>query len=113
MDCIFCKIASGAIPADKVYSDDEFVAFRDVHPQAPVHIVIIPRRHIQSVNDLKDSDQTLAGKMMLIARNVAEKEGVAKSGYRLSINCGSDGTQEVQHIHMHVLGGKLLSGQLG
>lgn len=113
MDCIFCKIASGAIPADVVYSDDDFVAFRDIHPQAPVHDVIIPKRHIASVNDLKESDQGLAGKMVLIAKKVADKEGISQSGYRLSVNCGRDGTQEVPHMHLHVIGGRLLSGQLG
>jgi histidine triad (HIT) family protein len=113
MDCIFCKIASGSIPADNVYSDDDFVAFRDIDPQAPVHVVVIPRKHIPSVNDLKESDQALAGKMLLVAKKVAEKEGIAASGYRLSINCGKDGTQVVPHIHLHVLGGRLLTSQLG
>jgi histidine triad (HIT) family protein len=113
MDCIFCKIAAGSIPADVVYTDDDFLAFRDIHPMAPVHDVIIPKRHIASVNDLTDGDQALAGKMLLIAKKVADKEGIAVSGYRLAVNCGPDGTQEVPHIHMHVLGGRLLSGQLG
>lgn len=113
MDCIFCKIAAGAISADIVYSDELLVAFRDINPQAPVHVVIIPRKHISSVNDLKESDQALAGKMLLTAKKVAEKEGVADSGYRLSINCGPDGTQVIPHIHLHILGGRLLTGQLG
>jgi histidine triad (HIT) family protein len=113
MDCIFCKIASGAIPADIVYSDEDFVAFRDIHPQAPIHDVVIPRQHIASANDLKESDQALAGKMILVASKVAEKEGIAEKGYRLSVNCGPDGTQEVPHIHLHVIGGRLLSEQLG
>jgi histidine triad (HIT) family protein len=113
MDCIFCKIASGSIPADIVFSDSEFLAFRDIHPQAPVHIIVIPRRHIPSVNDLQESDQQLIGKMVLVAKNVAQLEGIAASGYRLSLNCGPDGTQEVPHIHLHVLGGRLLTGQLG
>ena len=113
MDCIFCKIASGTIPAEKVYSDDDFIAFRDINPQAPIHVIIIPRRHIPTVNDLKESDQALAGKMLLVARKVAEKEGIATGGYRLAINCGPDGTQVVPHIHLHVLGGRQLSGELG
>jgi len=113
MDCIFCKIASGTVPANLVYSDDDFVAFRDIHPQAPVHDVIIPRKHIPSVNDLKESDRALAGKMLLVAKKVAEKESIAVSGYRLSINCGPDGTQVVPHIHLHVLGGRLLTNELG
>ncbi len=113
MDCIFCKIASGAIPADIVYSDDDFVAFRDISPQAPVHDVVIPRKHIPSINDLTESNQALAGKMLLVARKVAEKEGIAISGYRLAINCGPDGTQVVPHIHLHILGGRLLTNELG
>lgn len=113
MDCIFCKIAAGSIPADVVFSDDDFVAFRDVHPLAPVHVVIIPRRHIASVNDLAEADQGLAGRLILVARKVAEKEKIAASGYRLAINCGPDGTQVVPHIHLHLLGGRRLSDALG
>jgi histidine triad (HIT) family protein len=113
MDCIFCKIASGSIPADVVYKDGDFLAFRDIHPMAPVHIVIIPKKHIASVNDLSEGDQALAGKMLLVAKKVAEKEGVAAGGYRLSINCGPDGTQVVPHIHLHLLGGRLLTNEMG
>lgn len=113
MDCIFCKIAAGSIPADVVFSDSDFVAFRDVHPLAPVHVVIIPRRHIASVNDLTEADQGLAGRLILVARKVAEKEKIAASGYRLAINCGPDGTQVVPHIHLHLLGGRRLSDALG
>jgi histidine triad (HIT) family protein len=113
MDCIFCKIASGSIPADVVYRDDDFLAFRDIHPMAPVHDVIIPKKHIASINDLSAADQVLAGKMLLVAKKVAEKEGIAVSGYRVAINCGPDGTQVVPHIHLHVLGGRLLSSELG
>ncbi len=113
MDCVFCKIAAGSIAADVVYMDDDFLAFRDIHPMAPVHVVIIPKKHIASVNDLSDRDQALAGKMMLVARKVAEKEKIADSGYRLVVNCGPDGTQVVPHIHMHVLGGRRLASELG
>ncbi|MGA2159037.1 MAG: histidine triad nucleotide-binding protein [Dehalococcoidia bacterium] len=113
MDCIFCKIAAGSIPADIIYKDDDLVAFRDIHPQAPVHDVIITRRHIPSVNDLTKADTNLAGKMLLVAKQIAEKEGIAAKGYRLAINCGPDGTQEIDHIHLHVIGGRRLSGQLG
>src|SRR5208283_6156771 len=100
MDCIFCKIAAGSIPADIIYKDDDLVAFRDIHPQAPVHDVIITRRHIPSVNDLTKADTNLAGKMLLVAKQIAEKEGIAVKGYRLAINCGPDGTQEIDHIHL-------------
>ena len=113
MDCVFCKIAAGTIPADIIYSDEELLAFRDIHPMAPVHDVIIPRKHIESVNDLTTSDQALAGKMLLAASKIAKKEGIAESGYRLTINNGPDGTQVVPHIHLHVLGGRLLSEKLG
>ena len=113
MDCIFCKIAAGSIPADVVYSDDDFLAFRDIQPMAPVHDVIIPKKHIPSLNGLSSTDQLLAGKMLLIAKSVAEKEGIAETGYRLTINCGRDGTQVVPHLHLHILGGHLLSSELG
>ena len=113
MDCLFCKIAAGSIPADVVFSDEDFVAFRDIHPLAPVHVVIIPRRHIASVNDLSEADQALAGRLVLVARKVAEKEKIADSGYRLTINCGPDGTQVVPHIHLHLLGGRRLSDAPG
>jgi histidine triad (HIT) family protein len=113
MDCIFCKIVAGSIPSDIVYADEHFIAIRDIHPQAPVHDVVITRKHVPSVNDLAQSDEALAGRMLLFAKQVAEKEGVAASGYRLSINCGPDGTQLIPHIHMHVLGGRQLSGELG
>ena len=113
MDCIFCKIAAGSIPADIVYKDDDLVAFRDIHPQAPVHDVIITRKHIPTMNDLTEGDLDLAGKMVLVAKQIAEKEGIATKGYRLSINCGPDGTQEVYHIHLHIIGGRPLSGLLG
>jgi histidine triad (HIT) family protein len=113
MDCIFCKIGNGSIPADIVYSDKDLIAFRDIHPQAPVHDVIIPRKHIESVNDLNTSTKELAGKMLLVAKLVARKEGVAEKGYRLSINNGPDGTQVVPHIHLHLLGGRMLTNELG
>jgi len=113
MDCIFCKIAAGSILADMVYSDKDLIAFRDIHPQAPVHDVIITRKHIESVNDLTDATKELAGKMLLVAKMVAFKEGIAEKGYRLSFNCGPDGTQLVPHIHLHLLGGRLLTNELG
>ena len=113
MDCVFCKIVAGTIPADVVYSDEELLAFRDIHPMAPVHDVLVPRRHIGSVNVLSDADQALAGRILLAAGKVAMKEGISESGYRLTINCGPDGTQVVPHLHLHILGGRLLSAELG
>lgn len=113
MDCVFCKIAAGTIPADVVYSDEELLAFRDIHPMAPVHVILVPRKHIDSVNGLSTTDQSLAGRMLLAAGKVAGKEGIAESGYRLAINNGPDGTQVVPHLHLHILGGRLLSEKLG
>ena len=113
MDCVFCKIAAGTIPADIVYSDEEMLAFRDIHPMAPVHDVLIPRKHIYSLNGLSPADQLLAGRMILAAANIARKEGIAESGYRLAINNGPDGTQVIPHLHIHILGGSLLSEKLG
>lgn len=113
MDCLFCKIAAGDIPAAIVFQDTDVVAFRDIQPLAPVHIVIVPRQHIPSVNDLTDADIQITGKLLLTAKQIAAAEGIAQSGYRLSINCGHDGTQVVPHIHLHLLGGRLLSGNLG
>jgi histidine triad (HIT) family protein len=112
MDCVFCKIAAGSIPADVVFSDGEMLAFRDIHPMAPVHDILIPRKHIVSVNGLAEAGQDLAGRMLLAAGKVAEKEGIAESGYRLTINSGRDGTQVVPHLHIHILGGRLLSAEL-
>jgi histidine triad (HIT) family protein len=113
MDCVFCKIAVGTIPADIILNDDDLVAFRDIEPQAPVHIVIIPKKHIPSVNALSAADAQLAGRLILAAQEAARAEGIAESGYRLSMNCGRDGTQLVPHIHLHLLGGRMLTAELG
>ena len=101
MDCLFCKIAGGDIPGDIVHQDDEVVAFRDIAPQAPHHIVIIPRRHIATVNDLDEASHALVGRLFLVARNIAAELGVAEDGYRLVMNCNSHGGQTVFHIHLH------------
>ena len=113
MDCIFCSIINGKIPSDIIYQDSDFIAFRDIHPQAPVHILIIPRIHIPSINDLTDKQQKLMGQMILVAKKIAETEKISISGYRLAINTGPDGTQVVPHIHLHVLGGRRLSDEMG
>jgi histidine triad (HIT) family protein len=106
--CLFCRIAAGEIPAKLVYEDDDVVAFRDINPQAPTHILIIPRRHIASVNDLEAGDAELVGRLYLAARELAEREGIAKSGYRLVLNTGPGAGQTVDHIHLHLLGGRPL-----
>jgi len=113
MDCIFCKIASGEIPADIVYHDKEIIAFRDINPQAPVHLIIIPRKHVPSLDRMKESDAALVGRMVAVASKLAKDEGVAEKGYRLAINCGAEGGQLVPHLHMHLLGGRKLSDALG
>ena len=106
LSTIFSQIISGDIPATIVYQDDLVTAFRDIHPLAPVHILIVPNKEIATVNDLSDADEQVAGRMLLAARRIAAQEGIAESGYRLIINCNGDGGQEVYHLHMHLLGGR-------
>ncbi len=105
-DCLFCKMVSGAIQPNKVYEDNDVLAFRDINPQAPVHVLVIPKRHIATVNDLTDADAALVGKLTLIAKKIAAELGVADSGYRLVSNCNADAGQSVWHIHLHLLGGR-------
>lgn len=107
-DCLFCRIAAGAIPADIVHADDEFVAFRDISPRAPVHVLVIPRRHIPSPADLADVEAGLAGRLLVTAARVAREAGLDAAGYRWVLNCGPDGGQTVPHLHLHVLGGRAL-----
>ncbi|MBM4452464.1 MAG: histidine triad nucleotide-binding protein [Chloroflexi bacterium] len=113
MDCLFCKIVAGQIPADVAYQDDEFLAFRDIHPQAPMHVLIVPRSHIGALTDLTRKDEGMIGRLILAAKAVAEKEGLSQKGYRLSLNCGPEGGQVVPHLHLHLLGGRKLDDQLG
>ncbi|WP_332445657.1 histidine triad nucleotide-binding protein [Dehalococcoides mccartyi] len=113
MSCIFCQIVKGEIPAQIVYKDEDLVAFKDINPQSPVHILIIPRRHIANLTDLDEADTELAGKMILLAGKLAREMDIAESGYRLVINSGREGGQVVNHLHLHLLGGRQLGGQLG
>lgn len=106
MDCIFCRIIKGELPANILYQDEQVVAFRDIHPQAPTHILIVPTQHIPTLNDLQEAQQSLVGKMLLVATQLAQKEGIAKRGYRLVINCLEEAGQAVFHIHLHLLGGR-------
>lgn len=108
-NCVFCKIARGEIAADFVYQDEEVVAFRDQAPAAPVHILIIPRRHIPTFNDLQAAQQGLLGRLLFAAQAIARQENIHANGYRLQMNCGPDGGQEVNHLHFHLLGGQPLS----
>ncbi len=112
-DCLFCKIAAGQIPSNRVYADEQVYAFRDIHPQAPVHVLIVPRKHLTSLNDATQLDQPLLGHLLLTARKVAQLEGVDRRGYRTVVNTGPEGGQVVQHLHLHVLGGRELRGELG
>ncbi len=113
MDCVFCKIVAGEIPADILYQDDEVIAFRDINPLAPIHLLIIPRKHISSLVQLSEAESSLIGNMVNTANQLAKREGVAERGYRLVINCGAQGGQLVPHLHMHLLGGRQLSAALG
>jgi len=106
MSCLFCDIAAGKRPAKLVWENASLVAFRDVNPQAPVHILIIPRKHIDNLNDLTGDDSELMGQMILAAKEMAGKEGVAGDGYRLVLNCNRQAGQSVFHIHLHLLGGR-------
>ncbi len=106
MSTIFTQIIRGEIPADIVYRDDLVTAFKDVNPLAPVHILIAPNREVPTVNDLGEADEVLAGHLMLTAAKIAEEQGIAASGYRLIVNCNRDGGQEVDHLHLHLLGGQ-------
>ena len=113
MEDIFCKIIKGEIPAKKVYEDDFVFAFHDIHPIAPVHVLIIPKKHIESVNDLEDNDVEIMGNMFLAAKRIALELGIAEKGYKLLVRTGRDGGQEVPHIHMHLLGGARLREDIG
>ena len=106
--CLFCRIVAGGIPARIAYEDDHTIAFRDIDPRAPVHVLIIPRVHIACVDRIGHDDITTAGRLMFVARNLARDLGIADSGYRLVVNSGADGGQSVDHIHMHLLGGRPL-----
>lgn len=108
-DCIFCKIAAGVIPADVVYQDDSVLAFRDLHPQAPTHVLVIPKRHLASLLDAGDDEALLLGRLQGAAIQVARQEGLADSGFRLVTNCGAGAGQSVFHVHVHLLGGRRLS----
>jgi len=112
-DCIFCKIVAGEVPADIRYQDEKVATFPDINPLAPIHLLIIPRKHISSLLEMSDTEASLIGDMARVANQLAKREGIAEKGYRLVINCGRHGTQWVAHLHMHLLGGRQLSSALG
>ncbi|GER78500.1 MAG: histidine triad nucleotide-binding protein [Anaerolineaceae bacterium] len=105
-DCIFCKIVQGEFKSDLVHRDEHVTVFRDIRPAAPTHLLIVPNRHIASVNDLEKSDAALVGHMFVVAKQVAAQQGLAESGYRLIVNTGAEGGQTVFHLHLHLLGGR-------
>lgn len=109
MSTIFTKIIQKEIPADIIYEDDDILAFRDISPQAPEHILVIPKKEIPTVNDIENTDAELVGKLFLTAKKIAKELGFAEKGYRLVVNCNEDGGQTVDHIHMHILAGRQLS----
>lgn len=108
-DCIFCKIVAGQIGGPPLYQDDLVTAFRDINPQAPVHVLIIPNKHIISLNEAAEADQSLLGYLYLTAAKLAQQEGVAASGYRVVVNTGADGGQSVFHLHLHLLAGRRMT----
>jgi histidine triad (HIT) family protein len=107
-DCLFCKIVAGEVPSDQVQADDQVIAFRDIAPRAPVHVLVVPREHIASAHDLDGSHDALLLRCLAVAREVADREGIAE-GYRLTTNIGSRGGQAIPHLHFHVLGGRQLA----
>lgn len=108
-DCIFCKIVEGTIPSQKVYEDEQVIAFNDIDPQAPVHVLVVPKRHVSGVNELAESDTKLLGHIYCVIRDLASQLGIAESGYRVVVNSGRDGQQSVPHLHFHVLGGRMMA----
>jgi len=109
MNCLFCKIAAGEVPATIVYENTEIMAFRDIRPQAPSHLLVIPKRHIETIDHISAEDVPLLGQMVLTAKKLANEEGISKAGYRLVFNVRSDGGQVVYHIHLHILGGRQMN----
>jgi len=112
MDCIFCRIISGEIQSDILYRDEQAVAFHDVNPKAPVHLLVVPRKHIESVAELTEDEALILGHLVIVANRLAREAGISEKGYRLVVNCGPHGGQVVPHLHLHLLGGRQM-GRLG
>ena len=108
MSCLFCKIAKKELPSEILYEDDEFLVFKDINPQAPIHLLIIPKEHLESVDHLREKDKELIGRLFLLAQKIARDQGIAKSGYRLVLNVGKNAGQTIDHLHLHLLGGRSL-----
>lgn len=112
-NCLFCKIVAGEIPAERLYEDEHVIAFNDISPKAPVHFLVIPKRHISTLDDVEPGDAQVMGQLFVAAKQIAREMGIGESGYRAIINCKDDGGQEVHHIHLHVLGGQRMRHGLG
>lgn len=113
MDCLFCKMINREIEPDIVYEDDQVLAFNDLNPQAPTHVLIIPKKHIATLNDIDEADLALIGRLQFTAAKLAGQQGFAESGYRVVMNCNEDGGQSVYHIHMHLMGGRRFTWPAG
>lgn len=111
-DCIFCKIINREIPSDIVYEDKEVLAFKDINPQMPIHILVIPKKHIEAIIDLKSEDETLVGKIFTAINNIAKDIGIDKTGFRVISNCGENAGQTVKHLHFHILAGEKLGERI-
>lgn len=111
-DCLFCKIIKKEVPSDIVYEDEDVVAFRDIHPVAPVHVLVIPKKHISRITDIKKEDEHIVGKIYSVINIIAEQEGIKDKGFRVIANCGEDGGQIIEHLHFHLLGGKKLGPKI-
>lgn len=111
-DCLFCKIIKGEIPSEKVYEDEDILAFKDVEPAAPIHILVIPKKHIDSLAQIQEVDETVIGKIYRVINIIAQEQGFKENGYRVIVNCGKDGGQEVMHLHFHLLAGKKLGEKI-
>lgn len=105
-NCLFCKVVSGEIKTETVYEDEKVLGFKDINPQAPVHVLIVPKRHVATLNDLGEEDTALAGGLLLAAKHVAKDFGIAEPGYRAVVNCNPEGNQAIFHVHLHLLGGR-------
>lgn len=111
-DCIFCKIIKGEIPSSKVYEDEEILAFNDINPAAPIHVLVIPKKHIESLTTMEEGDEKIISKIYKVINEIAEKQEFKEKGYRVIVNCGKDGGQEVGHLHFHLLAGKQLGEKI-
>ena len=111
-NCVFCKIIKGEIPSSKVYEDEEILAFKDINPAAPIHILVIPKKHIKSLAEMQEGEEKIIAKIYKVINEIAEKQDFKEKGYRVIVNCGKDGGQEVEHLHFHLLGGKELGEKI-